>query len=463
MDETTNLKLPYILAAQSQKHVTHNEALRILDAIVQLAVDDKDLATPPGSPVEGVRYIVATSPSGGWTGRAGQIAAYQDGAWAFLQPKAGWQAWVADEGALYVFDGADWVTAGGSAMSMLGINASPDGTNRLAVASPASLFDHEGAGHHLKINKNAPADTGSVLFQTGYSGRAEFGLAGDDDFHVKVSADGSVWHEAIVIDRTTGAVAHPSTPRREVLTANRTYYVRSDGSDSNSGLADTSGGAFATLGKALAVVATIDFNGFTVTIQLRDGTYTGALTVPFTVGQAQASSLIIAGNASTPGNTKVTSPGSTITVPPGARCRLQNFELEATGVALTVQGMAEIHTGMRFGNAGYAMIDAQGSCFVTGNYSVVGSAQRRVSARRNGFYNEEFRTITYVGTPAFSTANVQAQQGGVIASAASTQSGAATGARYSAITNGVVISGGGGANFYPGDVAGSVSTGGQYG
>ena len=37
------------------------------------------------------------------------------------------------------------------------------------------------------------------------------GTTGDDDFHFKVSPDGSSWAEAIVIDRTTGAVAFPNT------------------------------------------------------------------------------------------------------------------------------------------------------------------------------------------------------------------------------------------------------------
>jgi hypothetical protein len=56
-------------------------------------------------------------------------------------------------------------------------------------------------GVQLKINKAAAGDTGSLLFQTGWSGRAEMVLAGDDDFHVKVSADGSNWKEALAIDK----------------------------------------------------------------------------------------------------------------------------------------------------------------------------------------------------------------------------------------------------------------------
>lgn len=212
MDETANLKLPYILAAQSQKHVTHNEALRALDALVQLAVLDKDLTAPPGSPAEGARYIVAASPTGGWSGQAGKIAAYRDGAWGFHTPFEGWLAWVADEDTLYVFNGTSWIpnpAGGGGAVnpvSLVGVNATADATNRLSVSSPASLFNHEGAGHQVKINKASAAHTGSVLFQTGFSGRAEFGLTGDDDFHVKVSPNGSGWTEALLINKSSGAV-----------------------------------------------------------------------------------------------------------------------------------------------------------------------------------------------------------------------------------------------------------------
>jgi hypothetical protein len=215
MDETSNLKLPYIVAAQAQKHVTHNEALRALDAVVQLMVLDKDLAAPPASPAEGARYIVAASPTGAWAGQAGKIAAFQDGAWAFYAPLEGWLAWAADENSLYAFDGAAWgVLSGGAGVNptpLVGVNATADTTNRLAVSSPASLFNHAGAGHQVKINKSAPSDTAALLFQTGFSGRAEYGLAGDDDFHVKVSPDGSAWHEAIVVDKDTGEVSFPNT------------------------------------------------------------------------------------------------------------------------------------------------------------------------------------------------------------------------------------------------------------
>lgn len=217
MDQTPNLALPYIMAAQAQKHVTHNEAIRALDALVQLAVLDRGLATPPAGPADGDRYIVAPSPTGAWAGQAGKVAAFQDGAWIFFAPRHGFLAWVADENALVAYDGAAWALAGGGGGSvnptpLVGVNATADTTNRLAVASPASLFDHEGAGHQLKINKAAAANTASLLYQDGFSGRAELGLAGDDNLHVKVSADGTAWKEAVIVDRASGAVALPLTP-----------------------------------------------------------------------------------------------------------------------------------------------------------------------------------------------------------------------------------------------------------
>ncbi len=223
MDATPNLGLPYIMAAQSQKHVTHNEAIRALDAVVQLSVLDRDLSTPPGSPADGARYIIAASPTGAWSGHAGSVAAHQDGAWMVYAPSQGWIAWVADEDIAVVWSGSAWVAlttgegGGGDPdptpdFETVAINgATADTTNRLSLNSEASLFNHDGDGHQIKINKATAADTASLLYQTGFSGRAELGLAGDDDFHFKVSADGSTWNEAIVIDKDTGEVAFPNT------------------------------------------------------------------------------------------------------------------------------------------------------------------------------------------------------------------------------------------------------------
>ena len=177
MDQTPNLLLPYIMPSQAQKHVTHNEAIRALDALVQMAVLDRDLATPPASPADGDRYLVAAGGLDAWAGKDGMIAAWQDGAWAFFTASSGWLAWVADEDRLLCHNGAGFIDAAVHSVNpalLVGVNAIADATDRLSVKSPASLFDHEGGDHRMKVNKQAAGDTASVLFQSGYSGRAEF-------------------------------------------------------------------------------------------------------------------------------------------------------------------------------------------------------------------------------------------------------------------------------------------------
>lgn len=108
-ERTPRLGAPYIRAAQAQKEVTHNGALNILDALVQTAVEDRDLAAPPLYPEAGSLWIVAAGAGGDWTGRDGEIAQWIGGAWIFHAPREGYQVWLKDEGVAARFDGADWV------------------------------------------------------------------------------------------------------------------------------------------------------------------------------------------------------------------------------------------------------------------------------------------------------------------------------------------------------------------
>lgn len=220
VDRTPNLDLPYILPSQAQKHVTHNEAIRALDAIAQAGILSRSLQDPPEEPAEGDRYIVATEASGDWSGHDLEIAAWQDGAWMFYPAKSGWVAWINDEDVLVVWDDSSWLVAGGTRgeFDSISVNgAAGDAVNRIAANAPATLLNHDGNGHQLKVNKNAVADTASVLFQTSFSGRAEFGLTGDDDWHVKVSPDGSTWYEAIVADKDTGNVGIGTSAPKTLL------------------------------------------------------------------------------------------------------------------------------------------------------------------------------------------------------------------------------------------------------
>ena len=111
-DTTTHLGLPYLLAAQAQKHVTHNEALRLLDAMVQLSVLDRTRTTPTASPADGNRHLVASGATGLWAGWDLNIAFWVDGAWTRLVPRTGWLSWVAAEGIFLVWTGSAWEVVG---------------------------------------------------------------------------------------------------------------------------------------------------------------------------------------------------------------------------------------------------------------------------------------------------------------------------------------------------------------
>ncbi|WP_291167030.1 DUF2793 domain-containing protein [Hyphomicrobium sp.] len=550
MNDTPNLALPYILAAQAQKHVTHNEAIRALDCLVQLSVENRALTAPPSAPTNGDRFLIAASPTGAWSGHASEIAAFQDGAWAFYRPKDGWIAWVADEGALVIYDAGAWSlfagSGGGSGLTgpvtnsnlanvssgtikgrasagsgspedlsaaqatavldvfmgsgashkkglvpdpgatagtarylredgtwrdmsnvpLIGVNATADATNKLAIKSAASLFDNAGNGHQQKINKAAASDTASQLYQTNYSGRAEIGLTGDDDFHFKVSADGSTWREAIKIDRATGKVTFPQLGGpREVLTANRTYYVSTTGSDStNDGL--STGSAFATLQKAENVARTIDFNGFTVTVSIGDGTYTAGVTVGQKVGQAGPANYRFTSTSADA--TKVTiSTTSTSCFTGNAPFTVDRVTMQTTtsgsGIWMQMAGLVQFGTVIFGACATYCLnATAPGAKIqCTGAFTIAGNTGAFAVAADGSQIQCESTTITLTGTLAISMFVLATRLGGILMRAL-TFSGSATGLRYSATLNGTIETGGGGASYFPGSSAGSVATGAQY-
>ena len=252
MEETTNLKLPLLVPNQSQKEITHNEALVILDNLVNNGVKDKDLTTPPENPSQNDLYIVGVGASGEWEGKDNQLAFYDNG-WRFCQARQGTKYWVNDENCIYVFNMTSWSKfiggeGGGSSgsgeggatslsqlddvslnsisqddilkfsngvftnskelnnLTGLGINCECDTDNKLATKSNYVLFDNNGGDSKIKANKSSITQTASHLFQDNYSGRAEFGLIGNDDFSLKVSSDGSEWKEAFVVDKSTGNI-----------------------------------------------------------------------------------------------------------------------------------------------------------------------------------------------------------------------------------------------------------------
>lgn len=464
MDATENLNLPYILPAQAQKHVTHNEAIKALDALLHLTVASRNIAAPPASPSAGARYIVPSGATGAWSGQAKAVAAWQDGAWTFYAPREGWLACVLDENRLLLFRAGDWAAAAFdiAAVDRLGINATADATNRLAVASPASLFNNAGAGHQIKVNKAASGDTASLLFQTGWSGRAEMGLAGSDAFRIKVSADGSAFKDALVADPATGRVAFPAgvADLRPQLAANRTYYVAATGNDGNSGL--TSGAPFATLQRAVNEAHKLDAAGYDVTIQLANGSYAGATVARPLVG---GGTLFIKGNETTPASVVLS---SGLAFANGAQARVSGLRIAiatdlvhglsaGNGVFLRV---GKVEFGAVGANADHIFCDNPCQIVLEENYTITGGARRHINIGA-GLLSAEGRTVTLTGTPAF-TQFVAARNCGTVSLLNPVVSGSATGSRYLAETNGVVNTFGKATTFLPGSAAGTTPSGGIY-
>ncbi len=207
MDNSENLNLPYIMPQQAQKHITHNEAIQMLDVVVQIGVVSDTISHPPEEPSNGERYIIPETASGEWAGKEKQLAAFQNGAWAFFIPQEGWSAWVQSKSVHLTWNGQEWQGQqhDETSSNMLGINAQADSNNRLTVKSDSVLFSQDdvtpGSGDIRTIlNKASETNTASFLFQDNFSGRAEIGLVGNNNFAFKTSADGTAFNNSITID-----------------------------------------------------------------------------------------------------------------------------------------------------------------------------------------------------------------------------------------------------------------------
>lgn len=221
-DISSSLSLPFIQPSQAQKHVTHNEALRILDVVSQLGVAADDLATAPVAPAEGTRYIVDTGAVGEWAGRDGEVALYETDAWRFFVPRAGWRAYVINRDAMVVFDGAEWVDLESPELEELetlglGMTTLPDTpfSAKINAALWTALYAADGGtGDMLStLNKETTDDDAGFIFQQGFQTRGLFGLFGSDNLRLAASPDGTTFFDGLIVNNANGVVDQPRLPR----------------------------------------------------------------------------------------------------------------------------------------------------------------------------------------------------------------------------------------------------------
>jgi hypothetical protein len=225
-DVSSNLGLPYIAPSQAQKHVTHNEALRVLDGAVQIGALSATVTAPPAA-TEGQRWLVPAGATGSWAGQFGKVAMWQDGGWTFLSPRTGWSAWVDDEAGNRVYHGGSWQPYGVASLQdveSLGIGmTAPGGTPLAAKLNDALLtaryVAESGTGDMvLRANKQAAGDDLGLALQVNYVTRALIGMFGSNALRLAVSADGSAFKDGLSVDNASGIVAQPNLPRFKAST-----------------------------------------------------------------------------------------------------------------------------------------------------------------------------------------------------------------------------------------------------
>lgn len=254
-----------------------------------------------------------------------------------------------------------------------------------------------------------------------------------------------------------------------VISSNRTYFVDvTNGNDANNGLASGSGHAFKTIQKAVNTVSSFFIaGGVVVTISIADGTYPEAVALSTLTG---GGTVLIQGNTTTPANVIVQG-GSADAFASSAFSpwTISGMEIRSTsgnGVSAT-SGLLNIGSAIRFGAVSIHHVIAQfgGIINFKASYAIVGSTTggSHVIGVWGGMVNLFFgATVTLTGTPSFGQVFALAQTGSTVFAWSQTYSGSGTGKRYSATGNGVVDTNGAGATYFPGTVAGTVATGGQY-
>lgn len=268
---------------------------------------------------------------------------------------------------------------------------------------------------------------------------------------------------------TLGAAAASSVRIR--LAGNITFYVATTGNDANNGL--TVGTPFLTIQKAVDTInQSYDLSGYVATIQLADGTYTSGAyiqSLPAGVGRTANAPIIIKGNAATPANTVISTTNTHCVTMFGGIVQVEHVKLKTTSYGNCLYSLWNailvVGAGVIFDTAATSHFHAEhgGLINIGYSYTIVGGAQAHLYALNGG--NIRYGggiTVTLTGTPAFSSKFAASAITSMVVAEGITFSGAATGTRYEVTINGVITVAGGGANYFPGNAAGTAATGGQY-
>ncbi|MCD4751870.1 MAG: hypothetical protein K8R40_02245 [Anaerolineaceae bacterium] len=318
----------------------------------------------------------------------------------------------------------------------------------ISVGYEGAVYTYKGTVVTVNCDTGAVAK-GEFLITSTTKGRAKAGTGGGI-FAVALTAKAS---------GSVGTVKAMILNGRYKLTENTTVYVRTDGNDSNTGLANTAAGALLTIQKAIDTIALWDLGGYDVVIQVGNGTYAGNAVLKDLLA---CGDITLRGDTTTPANVIID--GRIAAEEITTIYRVEGFKLQKISsseiMAIRVTDGARLEYQAIDFSTGWThqiYVAYDGHVAAVGNYTISGGAAYHVNANLGRFLVSG-ATITLTGTPAFTTFINANNLSGIVATS-NTWSGAATGKRYSATLNSAFLTGGA---TLPGNAAGTTATGGQY-
>ncbi|MCW0235221.1 MAG: hypothetical protein OJJ21_16590 [Ferrovibrio sp.] len=264
-----------------------------------------------------------------------------------------------------------------------------------------------------------------------------------------------------------------------MITADRIYYVRPDGNDANTGLANTAADAFRTIQCAVDAALSIDWGRFTVKIVAQSGTagsptvYTDSISV---IGTApgQRTALVIQSSDATFSNACISVSGKdAIAVSFGAWVRVTGFTISAPSTLPVTASCINVTAGGRcdfgniaFGSATYMHVNVAGTgstAAAVANFAISGGAQGFVHVTNGAQVSLNNVTAYLSGTVPFSAYFAGLAACGILQAYNFVASGAATGPRFTVHKNSIIdTSGQSPLTYFPGSSAGVEATGGRW-
>jgi hypothetical protein len=135
-EQTARFAMPLLAAGQAAKELTHNEALTLVDMLMQPEVVAVGIEVPPAAPEPGQCWIVGSQPVGEWAGRADHLAGWALSGWRFVAPREGLAGWCSSTGMPVAYRQGVWHEGDVSCARVVVDGHAVVGARGVAIADP---------------------------------------------------------------------------------------------------------------------------------------------------------------------------------------------------------------------------------------------------------------------------------------------------------------------------------------